>query len=89
MVGKEMWTCLLAYNLIRQTMLQATSSAIVLAAWSHGGASDGEHAGSVFSGNTPFRHAAYSITSFCQMLMFFFPSRSPALPFQTANETGK
>ena len=27
MVRKEMWTCLLAYNLIRQTMLQATQEA--------------------------------------------------------------
>lgn len=27
MVGKEIWTCLLAYNLIRQTMLQAALAA--------------------------------------------------------------
>ncbi len=30
MVRKEMWTCLLAYNLIRQTMLQSAQKAGVL-----------------------------------------------------------
>ena len=37
----------------------------------------------------PCSSARYWITSFCQMLMFFLPSRSPALPFQMPKDTGR